>query len=149
MDDFAKFYTDTMSSIGNKNKLIIDSVRNSIEHGHFNYNEKGDIEMHDQTNQNDDRTIKFVATSSPEDLCELTKEIESNSKEDYLISDFVKQLKMTLDADTFNETWNNLQKLSNIVFGKELDLDITMEKTFQEALAIDLKLAAETKSKND
>ncbi len=134
MDSFVRFYIETLESMGRRNKFIIDSVRNSIEHANYNYYDKGYIVLHDQTDHNDNNTIKFIAASKPFQMFELTKQIENSKNNEYLLSDFVKQLTTILDNDTFERTWNNMNRLSMIIFGKELDLSYSMENMYQEAL---------------
>ena len=135
MDSFAKFYTEIMVSLGTKNKFVMDSVRNSVEHGNYKYHKNGYIVMYDQTNHNDDDTIKFVSAMNPSALFNLIKQVESSKSEDFLLGDFVQQLSSIIDNELFERTWNNLNKLSNIIFGKELNLEYTMENMYHEAIA--------------
>ena len=140
MDSFVKFYVETMESFGRRNKFIIDSVRNSIEHANYKYH-KSYIVLYDQTDHNDDNTIKFIAAARPEKMFEISKQIENSKNNEYLLSDFVKQLSSTLETEAFERTWNNMNKLSMIIFGKELDLNYSMENMYQEALLTVMKQA--------
>ena len=135
MDSFAKFYTEIMGAIGNRNKYVIDSVRNAVEHGNYKYHKKGYVVMYDQTDHNDDDTIKFVAAVNPQALFNISKQIESTKSDEFLLSDFVNQLSSIIGNELFERTWNNLNQLSNIIFGKELNLSYTMENMYHEALA--------------
>ena len=135
MDSFAKFYTEIMDAMGNRNKFVIDSVRNAVEHGNYKYHKKGYVVMYDQTDHNDDDTIKFVSAINPSALFNLTKQVESSKNEDFLLGDFVQQLSSIIGNELFERTWNNLNQLSKIIFGKELDLNYTMENMYHEALA--------------
>ena len=134
MDIFISFYTDIMDSLGTKNKFVIDSVRNAVEHGNYNYSDKGYVIMYDLPNHNDIKTIKFVSTVYPNDLFDITKQIESNSSNEFLLGDFVQQLSPILGNNLFEKTWNNLNLVSNIIFGKELNLNYTMENMYHEAI---------------
>ena len=135
MDNFANFYIKIMESLGIKNSFIMDSVRNAIEHGNYKYNQKGYVFMYDQPDHNDDNTIKFVAATKPKELFDIIKQIESSKDEEFLLGDFVQQLSPILGNELFERTWNNLNELSNIIFGKELNLDYTMDQMYQEAIA--------------
>lgn len=135
MDSFAKFYTEIMISLGTKNKYVMDSVRNSIEHGNYKYHKNGYVVMYDQTDHNNDDTIKFIAAMKPKALFNLTKQVELSKSEEFLLRDFVQQLSSIIGNELFERTWNNLNKLSNIIFGKELNLEYTMENMYHEALA--------------
>ncbi len=135
MDSFAKFYTEIMDAMGNRNKYVIDSVRNAVEHGNYKYHKKGYVVMYDQTDHNDDDTIKFVAAVNPQALFNISKQIESTKSDEFLLSDFVNQLSSIIGNELFERTWNNLNQLSNIIFGKELNLSYTMENMYHEALA--------------
>lgn len=137
MDSFAKFYTEIMNSLGKKNKFVMDSVRNSVEHGNYKYLKNGYVVMYDQTDHRDDDTIKFIAKMNPRALFNLTKQVETSKSEEFLLGDFVQQLSSIIDNELFERTWNNLNKLSNIIFGKELNLEYTMEKMYYESLATD------------
>lgn len=135
MDSFAKFYTEIMGTMGTKNKFVIDSVRNAVEHGNYKYHKKGYIVMYDQTDHNDDETIKFVAAVNPKTLFNISKQIESSKNDEFLLRDFVQQLSPIIGNELFERTWNNLKQLSNIIFGKELNLDYTMENMYHEVFA--------------
>ena len=135
MDSFAKFYTEIMVSLGTKNKYVIDSLRNSIEHGNYKYHKNGYVVMYDQTDHNNDDTIKFIAAMKPKALFNLTKQVELSKSEEFLLKDFVQQLSSVIGNELFERTWNNLNKLSIIIFGKELNLEYTMENMYHEALA--------------
>lgn len=138
MDSFAKFYTEIMDSLGKKNKFVMDSIRNSVEHGNYKYHKNGYVVMYDQTDHNDDGTIKFIAAMNPRSLFNLTKQVESSKSEEFLLGDFVQQLSPIIGNELFEKTWNNLNKLSNIIFGKELNLEYTMENMYHEALTTEI-----------
>ena len=138
MTSFINFYNDILVSLGNKNKYIIDSIRNSIEHGNFESNSDGYIELVDQNNQNDESSVNFIAKARPFDLFDLSEQIEAKDNS-YLIRDFMEQLTSVVELELFEETWNNLNKLSFIIFNKNLELDYTMEKMCHEALATVIK----------
>lgn len=138
MDSLAKFYNEIMMSLGIKNKYVIDSVRNSVEHGNYKYHKKEYVVMYDQTDHANDDTIKFISAMRPKELFNLTKQIESGKSEEFLLGDFVNQLSSIISNELFERTWSNLNKLSNIIFGKELNLEYTMENMYLEALATDI-----------
>ena len=138
MDSFTKFYTEIMDSLGKKNKFVMDSIRNSVEHGNYKYHKNGYVVMYDQTDHNDDDTIKFIAAMNPRSLFNLTKQVESSKSEEFLLGDFIQQLSPIIGNELFEKTWNNLNKLSNIIFGKELNLEYTMENMYHEALTTDI-----------
>ena len=71
----------------------------------------------------------------PKALFNLTKQVELSKSEEFLLRDFVQQLSSIIGNELFERTWNNLNKLSNIIFGKELNLEYTMENMYHEALA--------------
>ena len=146
MNSFAKFYAEIMEAMGKRNKFIIDSVRNAVEHGNYKHHKKGYVVMYDQTDHNDDETIKFVAAANPQALFNITRQIESIKSDEFLLGDFVRQLSSIIGNELFEKTWNNLNQLSNIIFGKELNLSYTMENMYHEALA-KIILAEEMKRK--
>ena len=147
MTSFINFYNDILVSLGNKNKYIIDSVRNSIEHGNFESNSDGYIELVDQNNQNDESSVNFIAKARPFDLFDLSEQIEAKGNS-YLIRDFMEQLTSVVGLELFEETWNNLNKLSFIIFNKDLELDYTMDKMCHEALATVIKKVGIKKKNN-
>lgn len=147
MTSFINFYNDILVSLGNKNKYIIDSIRNSIEHGNFESNSDGYIELVDQNNQNDESSVNFIAKARPFDLFNLSEQIEAKDNS-YLIRDFMEQLTSVVGLELFEETWNNLNKLSFIIFNKDLELDYTMEKMCHEALATVIKKVGIKKKNN-
>lgn len=75
---------------------------------------------------------------NPRSLFNLTKQVESSKSEEFLLGDFIQQLSPIIGNELFEKTWNNLNKLSNIIFGKELNLEYTMENMYHEALTTDI-----------
>lgn len=134
MDIFAKFYSEIMESLGIKNKYVVDSVRNSIEHGNYNYHKKGYIIMYDQNNHNDVNSVKFISAVTPNKLFDISRQIE-NQNNQFLLKDFMQQLSSVVGNELFEKTWFSMNQLSNIIFGEELNLDYTMENMYHEALA--------------
>jgi len=134
IDNFTKFYSEIILSLADKNSFVITSVRNAIEHA--NVNEiNGYIILSDKANQDDNKTINFSCYAKPKTLYEVTRSIEmGNSKEDFTTGDFLAEIKYTISNEVYNELVVVLQKMSNIIFGKDLELDYTMEKMYIEAI---------------
>ena len=68
MDIYAEFYTSVMNSIGNRNQLIITSIRNSVEHGNYYVNKNGSLILYDQTDHSDNKSIKILCGALPQQL---------------------------------------------------------------------------------
>ena len=143
MDYLLEFYIGIMESLGIMNKYVVDSLRNAVEHGNYEEDASGNINMHDQTDQNDDTTIKFKATATPQALFNLSKQIESNKSEEFTLGDFVQQLQTILEDQEFKRTLKNLNALSMIIFGKELNLDYTIENMYRETVLKTMHLEAQ------
>ena len=129
---FLNFYLGVVEKIGNRNKIVVDSIRNAVEHGNYGYHESGQVVMYDQTDQNDDRSIKCIVSTPPKDLFHISKQIEDSKNRPYLIGDFQNQLKNLLDEELFQNTWGTLNKISNLVWGRDLDLNCSIEDMLDE-----------------
>lgn len=136
MSIYAEFYTSIMNSIGNRNKLVLTSIRNSIEHGNYYVNKNGSLILYDQTDHNDNNSIKFLCVSFPQQLFDITKSIESdNTKDKYIMDDFFKELETIVDDATLIKIMNTMNSFSKIIFGKSVDTKNNMEYMYQEAIA--------------
>ena len=136
MDIYAVFYTSIMNSIGNRNQLIITSIRNSVEHGNYYVNKNGSLILYDQTDHSDNKSIKILCGALPQQLFDITKTIElGDSKDKYIIDDFFKELETIVDKTTLNCIMNTMNSFSKIIFGKDIDINNSMEHMYQEAIA--------------
>lgn len=136
MDIYAKFYTSIMYSIGNRNQLIITSIRNSVEHGNYYVNKNGSLILYDQTDHSDNKSIKILCGALPQQLFDITKTIElGDSRDKYIMDDFFKEIETIVDKTTLNNIMNTMNNFSKIIFGKDIDLNNSMEHMYQEAIA--------------
>ena len=136
MNNYAEFYTLIMNSIGNRNQLIITSLRNSVEHGNYLVRENGYLGLYDQIDHSDDKDIKILCGALPQQLFNITKTIElSNSKDKYIMDDFFKELETIIDKTLLNNVMNTMNNLSKITFGKDIDANNSMEHMYQESIA--------------
>lgn len=136
MDIYVEFYISIMNSIGNRNKLVLTSIRNSIEHGNYCVNKNGSIILYDQSNHSDNDSIKFLCCSFPQQLFNITKSIELKSAKDkYVMDDFFKELETIVDDTTLTKIMNTMNSFSKIIFGKDIDINNSMEHMYQEAIA--------------
>lgn len=135
MDNFTKFYNDIILSFTDKNSFIISSLRNSVEHANIN-DFNGYIILNDKSNQDDAKTINFSCYTKPNDLYMITKSIEmGTSKDEFTIGDFLGEIKYVVSNEVYTELLVVLQKMSNIIFGKDLEMNYHMEKMYIEAVA--------------
>ena len=135
MDIYAEFYTSIMYSIGNRNQLIITSIRNSVEHGNYYVNKNGSLILYDQTDHSDNKSIKILCGALPQQLLDITKSIElGDSKDKYNMDDFFKELETIVDKTTLNNIMNTMNNFSKIIFGKDIDVNNSMEHMYQEAI---------------
>ena len=133
---YAVFYTSIMNSIGNRNQLIITSIRNSVEHGNYYVNKNGSLILYDQTDHSDNKSIKILCGALPQQLLDITKSIElGDSKDKYNMDDFFKELETIVDKTTLNNIMNTMNNFSKIIFGKDIDVNNSMEHMYQEAIA--------------
>lgn len=136
MSYFIEFYESIMKSMGNKNKLVIRSIRNSIEHGNFRVFDDGNILLFDQADHNDLNSIKFLCHSSPQKLFDLAKKCElDDEKDDYIMDDFFQELKSILNEEVFTNVKYTMNKFSKIIFGKDINEDSSIEHMYHEAIA--------------
>lgn len=136
MDNYAEFYTSIMNSIGNRNQLIITSLRNSVEHGNYLVRKNGYLVLYDQIDHSDDKDIKILCGALPQQLFNITKTIElSDSKDKYIMDDFFKELETIIDKTLLNNVMNTMNNLSKITFGKDIDANNSMEHMYQESIA--------------
>ena len=136
MNNYAEFYTLIMNSIGNRNQLIITSLRNSVEHGNYLVRENGYLGLYDQIDHSDDKDIKILCGALPQQLFNIIKTIElSNSKDKYIMDDFFKELETIIDKTLLNNVMNTMNNLSKITFGKDIDANNSMEHMYQESIA--------------
>ena len=135
MDIYAEFYTSVMNSIGNRNQLIITSIRNSVEHGNYYVNKNGSLILYDQTDHSDNKSIKILCGALPQQLFDITKTIElGDSKDKYIMDDFFKELETIIDKTTLNNIMNTMNNFSKIIFEKDIDVNNSMEHMYQEAI---------------
>ena len=135
MDIYAEFYTSIMYSIGNRNQLIITSIRNSVEHGNYYVNKNGSLILYDQTDHSDNKSIKILCGALPQQLFDIAKTIElGDSKDKYNMDDFFKELETIVDKTTLNNIMNTMNNFSKIIFGKDIDVNNSMEHMYQEAI---------------
>ena len=67
---------------------------------------------------------------------DITKTIElCDSKDKYIMDDFFKELEHIVDKTTLNNIMNTMNNYSKIIFGKNIDINNSMEQMYQEALA--------------
>ena len=136
MDNYAEFYTSIMNSIGNRNQLIITSLRNSVEHGNYLVRKNGYLGLYDQIDHSDDKDIKILCGALPQQLFNITKTIElGDSKDKYIMDDFFKELETIIDKTLLNNVMNTMNNLSKITFGKDIDANNSMEHMYQESIA--------------
>ena len=136
MDIYAEFYTSIINYIGKRNQLIISSIRNSVEHGNYYVNKNGSLILYDQIDHSDNNSIKFLSSTLPQQLFDITKTIElCDSKDKYIMDDFFKELEHIVDKTTLNNIMNTMNNYSKIIFGKNIDINNSMEQMYQEALA--------------
>lgn len=135
MDKFAKFYTDILNRLSNKNEMIIKSIRNSVEHGNYKAFKEGYVGLYDLPKQNDTSTVKFKCIATPDTLLNITNAINKESlKEEFTLEDFFNELKNIVKDDSCNKLINNLNLMSNIIFGRDLDANKTMESMYHSAI---------------
>ncbi len=135
MHIYAEFYTSIMNSIGNRNQLIITSIRNSVEHGNYYVNKNGSLILYDQTDHSDNKSIKILCSALPQQLFDITKTIElDDSKDKYIMDDFFKELETIVDKTILNNIINTMNNFSKIIFGKDIDVKNSMEHMYQEAI---------------
>lgn len=136
MGIYAEFYTSIINYIGKRNQLIISSIRNSVEHGNYYVNKNGSLILYDQLDHSDKNSIKFLSSTLPQQLFDITKTIElCDSKDKYIMDDFFKELEHIVDKTTLNNIMNTMNNYSKIIFGKNIDINNSMEHMYQEALA--------------
>ncbi len=136
MGIYAEFYTSIINYIGKRNQLIISSIRNSVEHGNYYVNKNGSLILYDQLDHSDKNSIKFLSSTLPQQLFDITKTIElCDSKDKYIMDDFFKELEHIVDKTTLNNIMNTMNNYSKIIFGKNIDINNSMEQMYQEALA--------------
>ena len=115
MDIYAKFYTSIMNSMGNRNQLIITSIRNSVEHGNYYVNKNGSLILYDQTDHSDNKSIKILCGTLPQQLFDITKSIElGDLKDKYNMDDFFKELETIVDKKTLNNIMNTMNSMKHI-----------------------------------
>lgn len=136
MGIYAEFYTSIINYIGKRNQLIISSIRNSVEHGNYYVSKNGSLILYDQLDHSDKNSIKFLSSTLPQQLFDITKTIElCDSKDKYIMDDFFKELETIVDKTTLNNIMNTMNNYSEIIFGKNIDINNSMEQMYQEALA--------------
>lgn len=136
MGIYAEFYTSIINYIGKRNQLIISSIRNSVEHGNYYVSKNGSLILYDQLDHSDKNSIKFLSSTLPQQLFDITKTIElCDSKDKYIMDDFFKELETIVDKTTLNNIMNTMNNYSKIIFGKNIDINNSMEQMYQEALA--------------
>ena len=58
-----------------------------------------------------------------------------DSKDKYIMDDFFKELETIIDKTTLNNIMNTMNNFSKIIFGKDIDVNNSMEHMYQEAIA--------------
>ena len=129
MTEFKKLYEELLVNLSLRNKTIITSIRNSIEHGHFNPN-NCTIELYDQSNPKDNSTTKFKCYGSPEDFFAIFKKIElSDKNNDFTFTDFLEEIEYIL-KDDYSQIYLNFINLIQAIrkINEEALLDILKEE---------------------
>lgn len=113
-----------ITKLANRNYVVVESIRNAIEHGNILPTPNGKVELQDKTNQNASNT-NFTCIVSPDDLYELTNSLEeNNSEEKYTFEDFLLELKKVLDDDTYKALEETIKQINRI----KLVVDLTQIK---------------------
>ena len=104
LNDLMKdYYTDVISSFAKKNKLVLTSIRNAVEHGNI-HEASNNIVLHDQSSPKDINTMKFFSYAKVEDVFNMIAQLDAGIKEEsFTFDDFLGELKSILDANLFNE----------------------------------------------
>lgn len=143
MDKLSEFYTDIITRYNVRNKTITTSIRNSIEHGNYSANHDANVSLVDLPDQHDKNTIKFNCTATVESLYNFTNQINDSSlKDKYTLRVFFCELKKIIPEELYNDIFKRLNDLSVISFGKELDINKSMENMYYEAIANVIKASA-------
>jgi hypothetical protein len=126
-NQFVNFYMYLLNCCGDRNKMIIKSIRNAVEHGNYSVNEDNNIFLYDLPKQNDLTTIKFKCIATPKALFNITNAVNNESlNEEFTQEDFFNELKSFIDDNILNKLITNFQNLSIRTFEKNLDeLSIT------------------------
>ena len=133
-----RFYNGIFENIDSRNKSVVSSMRNAVEHANFRYDNKRyddkktqTIVMYDQSNQSDDETIKFLVDAPPKQLFEMMKTLENGKNKELTIGDIKDELFSMCNAIGYDEIikklWNKLEILSKNAFGQDLDLSMTID----------------------
>ena len=56
-------------------------------------------------------------------------------KDKYVMDDFFKELETIVDDTTLTKIMNTMNSFSKIIFGKDIDINNSMEHMYQEAIA--------------
>lgn len=138
---YAEFYESIIDLFGQKNKIIVRSLRNSIEHGNYSLLKGGNILIYDKSNQKEDETTSFIYVSSVNDALKLTKNIDDNNKQNYTFEKFIKDIKNVLADEKLSRILEtNLIELSKIIFGENFNLNYSVQKMYVELLTERLKI---------
>ena len=138
---YAEFYESIIDLFGQKNKIIVRSLRNSIEHGNYSLLKGGNILIYDKSNQKEDETTSFIYVSSVNDALKLTKNIDDNNKQNYTFEKFIKDIKNVLADEKLSQILEtNLIELSKIIFGENFNLNYSVQKMYVELLTERLKI---------
>ena len=122
------FYGEALDEFAFKNKKILTSIRNGVEHGNFKAINFDILEISDtKDNTNKDET-KFVCIASPETLLRLTNDVNDQFvSSGYTLKDLLKELKKTIERPTYDKIVSNLNKLSNISYNHDLNTNIPIK----------------------
>ena len=107
-----KFYESRIKDLGDKNKEIILSLRNAIEHGNIK-DDYGDVYIYDQSNHTNDDTINFECHCQVSDLYETIEDIDlGRGKKDFTMADFLNEMKYILTAETYQDLENVIKEVN-------------------------------------
>ncbi len=136
ISDFGTLYTDIMTSIGIKNKTIVTSLRNAIEHGNYEPTPNDEIYMYDQIDHTNDSTIKFKTTVKTADLFNIATQLDSkiSMHYKYTIADFLSELRPLLGEELCGALGATINSYSSAICGTALDLNSSFEE--MQSLAV-------------
>ena len=126
---FTKFMKNIIILLEQKNKLLVQPIRNCVEHGNYSLISDGNLLLCDKSNQLNDQTVNFIYVSSVSKTLELTKSIENNNKQNYTFEKFINDLKNIIeDEELIKSLEKDLIELFKIIFGEKFDLNYNVEK---------------------
>ena len=106
MIEFKRLNEELFEALIIRNKEIIASIRNSIEHGNIEP-QNGDMKLYDQTDPKDEESTNFTCKGSPKDFLEVFEKIELQDKnDDFSYKDFLHEIEYILQ-DKYPQTFSN------------------------------------------